>query len=327
MTTNFTGWESWLTARPVDYSLRHVDGAHTVADSHEWEQLCKQLLALRYGAEVQLIDATRDGDLGLEAFTRSSALGFQCYAPLEPLSAKDRYEKHRDKLTSDLAKLEANQAKLAVLFGTMRLRQYILMVPHFDTRLLEHCGTKRNEFRAKALPILADDFEVSVQTEADYPVERAQLIEVALAPLALDVPDIDQTAREQWEEAHVPLVETLTEKLRTFNLSEEKRIELRDEFLRHYLRREQLLDQVFAEAPETHVRLERRIRQREQLLASARLLSGQPPIEHVQTVVASLTQELRDESRALQPAAAEAIAYGTAADWMVRCPLDFDAVA
>ena len=303
-----------------------MDGAYTVADSHEWEDLCKQLLALRYEDDLQLIDAARDGDLGLEAFTRSSALGFQCYAPLEPLSAKERYEKHRNKLTGDLAKLEINEAKLAVLFGTMRMRQYIFMVPQFDTRLLEHCGAKRDEFRAKALSILAEDFDVTVQTETNYPVERAQLIEVALAPLGLEIPDVEEATREQWAEANVPLVDTLTEKLRKLSFSEEKQEKLRAEFLQHYLRRDQLLDQVFSEAPETHVRLERRIRQREQLLASARLMSDESPPEHAKTVIASLTQELLDESKALQPAGAEAIAYGTAADWMVRCPLDFDAV-
>jgi hypothetical protein len=47
------------------------------------------------------------------------------------------------------------------------------------------------------------------------------------------------------------------------------------------------------------------------------------PLEHCNTVIRELTGELMEESRALQPVSAQALAYGTAADWMVRCPLDF----
>jgi hypothetical protein len=72
------------------------------------------------------------------------------------------------------------------------------------------------------------------------------------------------------------------------------------------------------------VRLEQRIRQRERLLASARLMSGQAPMEHARTVIEQLSRELLEESKALQRTAAEAISYGTAADWMIRCPLDFN---
>jgi hypothetical protein len=199
------------------------------------------------------------------------------------------------------------------------------MVPQFDTPLLEHCGVKCVELRAKALSILTADFDVIVQTESNYPVERAQLIETALAPLGLDIPDVDAATRLAWAQANVPLVETLTSKIKKFNLPGEQQESLRDEFLQHYLRREQLLQQIFDDAPETHVRLENRIRQRERLLATARLMSTESPLEHAKTAISDLTEELLAESKALQQASAEAIAYGTAAEWLVRCPLDFNA--
>ncbi|MDP9231249.1 MAG: hypothetical protein M3O73_00605 [Actinomycetota bacterium] len=100
-----------------------------------------QLLAIRYGDELQLME-TRSGDLGLEAFTRDTGLGFQCHAPLEPLSSKERYEKHRDKLTRDLGKLETNEETLLVIFGSTKLNRYVFMVPLFEPRLLEHCGKR-----------------------------------------------------------------------------------------------------------------------------------------------------------------------------------------
>lgn len=301
-----------------------MDGAGSVSDSHEWERKCMQLVAIRHGDELQLIDASRVGDLGLEAFTRDTGLGFQCYAPLEPLSAKERYEKHRDKLTRDLGKLETNEHELVVILGSTKLTRYVFMVPQFDPPLLAHCGKQCEKMRAKRLRILADGFDIVIQTEENYPTERAQLIEHALKPLQLDIPDVDESVRTEWAAANVSLVDALTTKIAKFGLADKQQEELRDQFLSHYLRREQLLEHVFNEAPETHVRLEARIRQREHLLAMARLMGTAQPLEHANSVIRDLTQELLEESKALQAPAAEALAYGTAADWMVRCPLDFN---
>src|SRR5437667_369278 len=139
-----------------------MEESHSVADSHAWEQKCKQLLAIRYRDELQLIDASRAGDLGLEAFTRDSACAFQCYAALEPLR--------------------------------------------------------------------------------------------------LDIPPVGAAQRADWAAEHVPLVETLDAKINKFGVAAEQQTALRDEFLNHYLRREQLLGQIFNEAPETYARIERRIR-------------------------------------------------------------------
>jgi hypothetical protein len=301
-----------------------METARSVSDSHEWEETCMQLLAIRYGDELQLIDPSRAGDLGLEAFTRDTGRGFQCYSPLEPLSAKERYEKHRDKLTRDLRKLEMNEEELVVILGSTTLTRYVFMVPQFDKRLLEHCGNQCMKMKAKKLRILHHDFDIVVHTKENYPRERAQLIELALEPLQLEIADVDEVARAEWAAANVALVKALTGKIATFQLPDAQGEELRDEFLTHYLRREHLLAQIFNEAPETHVRLEARIRQRERLLAAARLMDTAPPLEHATAVIRDLARELLEESKALQATGADALAYGTAADWMVRCPLDFN---
>jgi hypothetical protein len=260
-----------------------MDGAATVADSHDWERDCKQLLSLRYQGALQLIDATRDGDLGLEAFTRLSGHAFQSYAPIEPLSAKARYEKHRDKLTTDLMKLAENEVRLAKILGATKICSYYLMVPQFDTRLLDHCAKKRDELRRLNLGILSDDFEIFVQTRQDYPTEAAQLIEAAIQPLNLQLDEIKDDEHEHWAGSNLPLVQVLTTKLAKLGQAPAVQVQLRKEFLKHYLRREQLLQQIFDEAPETHIRLTERIRQREQLLAASQLLTSSPPLDHARS--------------------------------------------
>lgn len=256
--------------------------------------------------------------------TRDTGLGFQCYAPLEPLLVSERYEKHRDKLTKDLRKLEKNHDELAVILGSTKLKRYVFMVPQFEPALLTHCGKKCDEMKGRDLSILDDDFDIVVHTEQNYPTELAQLVELALEPLQLDIPDVEGDTRAAWAAANVSLVNALTTKIGKFRLDVQQQEDLRDEFLKHYLRREQLLEQVFNEAPETHVRLEQRIRQREQLLSTVRLMTADLPLEHANSVIQQLTQELLEESKALQAPSAQALAYGTAADWMVRCPLDFN---
>jgi len=199
-----------------------MDGVRLVSDRHEWEQTCMQLLAIRYKDELQLLDASRAGDLGLEAFTRDTGRGFQCYAPLEPLSARERYEKHRDKLTRDLRKLETNEDELAVILGSTTLSRYVFMVPQFDPPLLKHCGKQCTKVKEKKLRILTDDFDIVVQTQKNYPTERAQLIELALEPLQLEITDVDEVARAEWAAANVALVNTLTTKITKFGLPEQQ---------------------------------------------------------------------------------------------------------
>src|SRR5215204_4061018 len=135
----------------------------------DWEAYCLLLIQRRYGAdEVQRVPAKHGGDLGIEAFT-FSGLAFQCYAAEEPLSTRERYEKQRDKLTVDLAKLEKKQSELRALLGPVLIRRYIFMVPLFNSgKLIQHCTAKAAEYRAKRLPHLDPDFRIVVVTEDDY---------------------------------------------------------------------------------------------------------------------------------------------------------------
>ena len=75
----------------------------------EWEKWCLQLIQMAFGSDkVQPVPARHKGDLGIEAFTHDGH-ALQCYAVQEPVSTKERYEKQRDKLTTDLGKLRAER--------------------------------------------------------------------------------------------------------------------------------------------------------------------------------------------------------------------------
>ena len=123
-----------------------MEGAYTVADSHEWEELCKQLLALRYGDELQLINASRTGDLGLEAFARDSGLGFQCYdlsSPFQPRSGT-RSTAQRPLISRSWRGMRRSSPHFSGRPSSGATFDY-----RDSIRPLDHCGAKRDEFQQR----------------------------------------------------------------------------------------------------------------------------------------------------------------------------------
>lgn len=295
-----------------------------IADGGEWETYCIQLLWRRHKDDLQPIPAERKGDLGLEAFTRSG-VAFQCYFPIEPLPPKTRYEKQRDKLTEDLGKLRKNSSELAGYLGLTTLTHYWLLVPLFDwPELLAHCEKHARILRDAGLKFIGDDFTVGVQTDEAYALERAELID-GLRALKIGVPDVAEEDRVNWAEAeeNITLVADLERKLRSLALGEGDQAALRQEMLGHYLVGEDMLARVLGEAPDVWYAFDNRIRARQRLLATEKVLDQSTPAVRLQSTVASLADDLQQESARLIRGDAEAIALGAAASWLLQCPLEF----
>jgi hypothetical protein len=302
-----------------------VSSITAISDGPEWEAYCVQLLWRRHKDDLQPIPAERKGDLGLEAFTRSGGVAFQCYFPIEPLPAKARYEKQRDKLTEDLGKLEKNASELASYLGQTKLTHYWLLVPLFDwPDLLAHCEKRAAILREAALVIINPNFHVGVQTDAAYKLERAELID-GLAPLDLGVPEITEEEKVNWAEAedNISLVGDLERKLRSIGLENDGQASLREEMLSHYLASDDMLSRVRGEAPDVWHRLDNRIRARERLLATEKLLTDAAPVARLKSTYQGLADDLQKEAPRLTRGDAEAIALGVAASWLLQCPLEF----
>src|SRR5580704_2897009 len=144
------------------------------------------LLRLHYGPG-QFVDvpAKHGGDFGIEGFSRDGC-AYQCYAAEEPLATNDLYEKQRDKITMDLFKFVKNRLHLIKLFTTTKISRWILMVPRFEsTRLIQHAGKKAEEVRASNLPYVVVDFQVCVETDDLFAVERAALLKNGLTQVSL----------------------------------------------------------------------------------------------------------------------------------------------
>ena len=62
-------------------------------DGKTWEDLCQMIFKKKYEKESYQKIPASPGDFGLEGFTLSSGLAFQCYCPEKHYDRKELYEK------------------------------------------------------------------------------------------------------------------------------------------------------------------------------------------------------------------------------------------
>ncbi|MFF0745173.1 hypothetical protein ACFYVL_32710 [Streptomyces sp. NPDC004111] len=304
------GWGACLTA------THHYSG-------DEWEQYCLLLARRHYGADqVQEIPARHGGDLGIEAFTFCGR-AFQCYAPVEPLSTAERYEKQRDKLSTDLRKLGTKQKDLHRLLGDVKISNYVFLVPIFDSaQLVQHASIKAEEVRRKNLPFIAADFKVSIATDKSYAKERNEILErpSSLVDIVPTPPEVVST----WMEGNSQLADTALTKLAKLRLPARHANTYLEQLVNQFLDSENALARLREKYPDqweaatgSKVRKERK------------LVLEYPPgstnnAADVTSIVKSLKEELSRQAPALDDSFIDAMSWGSIADWLMRCPLDFD---
>ena len=324
------GYRSGLSVR-AEQALPAAAAEGTVRRSvprdwtgEEWEAHCLRIWRLAYGSEnVQEIPSERKRDLGIEAFTFGGLL-LQCYAPVEPLSVKDRYSVQRGKLTEDLRKLEDNAEELTRTLGRILASRYVFMVPIFDGHgLIAHGARKAEDVRGLGLPFIADDFKVVILTDEDYPLALAQLIREG--EIAANIPVIDVAADDvaAWTSANDPLVENLTRKLHhVLGADETKLVEARKLLLDRYLAGEGMLGGLRQEDPELWGIIDSIRRAREISLKGESVFSDAP----ARTRFNEVRRAHRDELAAVpgvSDQSAEQLAWAATSDWLLHCPLDF----
>jgi hypothetical protein len=290
-------------------------------DGNEWEEWCILLLQRRYGADqVQTVPAKHRGDLGIEAFTHDGC-AFQCYAAQEPISTKERFEKQRDKLTRDLAKLENKKEEFKKLLGQVRIERYMFMVPIFDSQeLVQHASTKAEEYRKKKLPHLHESFRIIVATDTAY----ADVIEELLRKprTLIDLHPTSAAEVDTWMTQNEADVQTAERKLRSLFTDPNQRARTLQSLINQYVTGTNALDRMREKFPTTWEGTTRYQNHKEDLLALEypTFDSGASSL----TVLAKdIARELEHEVPALDSRLRTAVSWLSIADWIMRCPLDF----
>jgi hypothetical protein len=291
----------------------------------EWQNLVTKLLSLKFGVgEFVPIPDTVHGDCGLEGFTRSGK-GFQCYAAEEPLTTGELTKKQKAKVTRDLGKLVEYKTKLAALLGPTVLREWILVVPHWeDKALLEHAEEKTKAIRALGLSFISPTIVPCICTGENFTLERQQLVQAGKESLRIDVALVDQAQVTDWVATNDELVARLYKKALAIRHQEATTArQLRDESVRHYLDGQNALAKLRADFPEIFEAVDRIKKDKEHFLVTESLTTSALPPDHWRETCNSLETELAEELRGLSRFTVKQFVHEAVADWLLRCPLDF----
>lgn len=130
----------------------------------EWENICEICLQEKFKDEnFSTVPATTNGDWGLDGYTRTGII-FQCYNPEGETTSANLHEKLRNKINTDLKKIEKNQNKIRILMDGVKIKKWILLtydIPNKDIHI--YSRKKEDEYRNKKLEILDKDFIILVQ--------------------------------------------------------------------------------------------------------------------------------------------------------------------
>jgi hypothetical protein len=295
-------------------------------DGKEWQKYIEELLVLHYGPEdFQRIPDECQGDLGLEAFTRSGN-GIQCYAPQGRLTIKQRYEKHRIKLSVDLSKLMQNQDGLRAVLGQTVLKRCFFIIPEHDNKqLIVFANKKSREVCAKCLSYIAPDFEIQIHDDASFPAARNKLLGISDVAIALDIPQAEPTQIQDWAAENDTLIQIVDGKLARLSTltSRKRRIEFRNLLVARSIEGENILEQIRMISPDCYERIIEIKSARASSLAMENYTSTIDPSDRLNAVVTDYMARLRNDVRVLPPGADTILGYEAISEWLAQCNLDF----
>ena len=244
-------------------------------DGDAWENLCNSCYRMHYDKEHYTeIPAAYKGDAGIEGFVT------QCYAPSKSLSDNELYNHLRNKMTTDIGKLQkkAYHDRLKAL-GVPLIHEWHFVVPYYkDSRIIEHAESKRQEILAakKATPQnydhIADDFRILIKCADNFRVEITRIIRNTLTDVKLNFA-ILHTATPDWENCSSEKVENIKRKVKAIMgvIDESNRADYEDvvnTYVQSYIRGIEILQKLrtsFAEVYEDIFSLEQTYRRQVEL--------------------------------------------------------------
>jgi hypothetical protein len=295
-------------------------------DPNDWEQYVFGLLQDRHGVlNISKVPARHKGDFGLDYYSLSASVVYQCHAVQEPCDVATRATKQKAKITQDLGKFCRQKAQLQKIFGPVQMSRWILVVPlHDSAEVNAHATRKSFEVRAIGLPYAAVDFEVLVHDVSAFDSESIHARSARRATISIPSNPPSPQEVDDWCDASANLLTTLSRKLR-------KRVTFPDddvdtmarEVVAWLLEKENALEALRQAAPDLHEAILDMTSRRLNRLT----LYGPVPHGSASDVLRDTFEELMAEMRATIPnfsaASAHTMVQGTLADWLMRCPLDF----
>ena len=287
-----------------------------------WEKYCQKLLRLRY-EDYQEVPAQFGGDLGIEGYTRSG-LVFQCYCPDEDPGGRDLYEKQRDKITGDIAKLIKNASEISSL-GVGIIKEWHFLTPRYNSRhLLSHCRSKESEVRSRSLDTVHSEFTICLKDEDDYIPERNVLLGTGGLRVQPSGEELALQALEELLTSDNEIVLNIKTKLGKLELVSGQRANLTRQLVGGYVVGQHELETLNQKFPSTY----RSVVQLKSATESQLPIRTLSSSDNHGTILREILEEYEDKlsadfSRSLSSALISRLSTEAISDWVGRCPLDF----
>lgn len=295
-----------------------------------WDALCQQVFKRKYQDEGYQPMPASPGDFGLEGFTLNTGFGFQCYCPDKHYNRKELYEKQRDKITEDLAKLKIYEGEILARLGSTKLSRWVFVTPEYDKNdLLVHARVKEAEVRNWDLPFLSPDFTILLYDGDNFLLEineiRSAIGEALIFEEEVPVLTKLDGDHEDYEKNVLRKSQSrLADKSSQFNF-EQRVQQLKQRTLEHFLESDGFFRRISDSSPATYIRLIRLINEYENyVVETSTTWSGSPEALTIQ-VREGLEQRIKNElAPEFDDTNASKVARYMTARWLAICELDYD---
>lgn len=289
----------------------------------DWQDYCLALLdqgeRMRGTHDLQRVPDRDKGDLGLEAFSYRGYL-YQCYAAEGEIATKELREKQQAKLHGDLLKLSRNEASIKKMLGDLLIQRYVFMVPeHRSRQLIDYAQGKVSEVKSWNLPFISDEFQILIETEKCYPAEMSAL---GMIPTQMLVaPQLSESEALSWNEKNQGLIGIAISKLTKLGKGSSAAEAVFQSAIIDYLEGAGILDKLRDISPDTYDLFVKAKDRKERRLIT---LAFQGRTLGLVEIVEQFSDELERDFQIIGPDNCRTLAWATVADWLMRCPLDWE---
>jgi hypothetical protein len=298
-------------------------------DGDSWEAMMQICFRLKYETEHYQPVPASSGDCGIEGFTKNGKV-FQCYCPDNNLSSKDLYEKQRDKITTDIKKLSLYQKKLSRFLNGTLIKEWIFVTPESRMNdLLLHCNSKTDEVRKLNLPIIDSNFKVIIHDIDNFVREIPIALNADGQKLLIDKEQIDGGSLIKWKDQKIDLVSNAIRKhTKRFpgNASgiEEKVNKLTDATIESFLDQITILTRWRQLHPDDYEKFLILFSQIEKEIAELCMFPSDDNNLLYKQFRILVKERLTGNFGYLNEITIDNLTNGAIADWLLRCPLDFE---
>lgn len=295
-------------------------------DGNTWETFCQQCLKLKYQDDGYQELVAWHGDLGIEGFTRTG-LVFQCYCPNDDYAPKSFYEKQRNKITTDLNKLETKKKELKEYLKETKIIKWIFLTPKIPNKeLIKHCRDKAIEFRNKKSEILSDNFDVLAWDE-DFFLGEAPIV-LGTNGNRVEINSDDPVDSINWKSENNELVNHAIEKhgklLSDVKNKDSKVNDLTNITVEDYTKGLPIISKWKELIPTDYEKFMKIVSDYEDTVVSMCIRNKSDNNILYDNIIKELKTKLQENFGHLDSLAIDKITKYVVADWILRCPINFE---